>query len=290
MYSEDIRAIALRVYRAMGSLREAAVILCIGKSTLHRWSHRITAAFRPSVELTPSILKVVKSALAENPFYTVKDLVCVIQQLTHTTISKRLATLAIKKCGYTRKRSRAKTKCPTGADIDVFKNNCSDTDIRDCIFIDETSMQYNDIPKYGYALKGERLERIVGAKKRNVTLTLAMTIDGIKHFETLNGSSNTEHFLRFLQSMGPSKTKTIVMDNVRFHHSKAIKDFCHSTGVLLLYTPPYSPDFNPIENVFAYIKSMWRRSNKKDIEATLKAVPVTIFRSCVERARRFWGQ
>ena len=44
------------------------------------------------------------------------------------------------------------------------------------------------------------------------------------------------------------------MDNVRFHHSESVKDFCEEINIGIKYLPPYSPDLNPINNIFSTIK------------------------------------
>lgn len=52
------------------------------------------------------------------------------------------------------------------------------------------------------------------------------------------------------------------MDNASFHHSERIEEMCLSAGVKLVYLPPYSPDFNPIEEFFAELKAFIRRNWK----------------------------
>lgn len=83
---------------------------------------------------------------------------------------------------------------------------------------------------------------------------------------------------------------TLIMDNVRFHHSHKVKDLADQKGLRIVYTPPYSPDFNPIENVFSYVKAIWRRLGpfSRDIKTILDDVPTKVFQKCVHRARTFW--
>jgi transposase len=69
-----------------------------------------------------------------------------------------------------------------------------------------------------------------------------------------------ERLLRHCQRY-PAPKSVLVMDNTSFHRSERIKQLCSDAGVKLLYLPPYSPDFNPIEEFFAelkrYIKKVW---------------------------------
>ena len=62
----------------------------------------------------------------------------------------------------------------------------------------------------------------------------------------------------------------ILIDNVRFHHSKEIKSYAKTKNWDLLYIPPYSPWFNPIENIFSMVKNKYRKC--KDIDTSFKIV------------------
>jgi transposase len=58
----------------------------------------------------------------------------------------------------------------------------------------------------------------------------------------------------------PEPKSVLVMDNASFHHTKRIEQICHDAGVKLVYLPPYSPDFNPIEEFFAELKAFIKRN------------------------------
>jgi len=58
----------------------------------------------------------------------------------------------------------------------------------------------------------------------------------------------------------PAANSVIVMDNASFHHSERIRQMCEKTGVKLVYLPPYSPDFNPIEEFFSELKAFIKRN------------------------------
>ena len=58
------------------------------------------------------------------------------------------------------------------------------------------------------------------------------------------------------------------MDNLASHKAKAVRNAIRSAGAKLLFLPPYSPDLNPIEQVFAKLKALLRKAQKRTIEAT----------------------
>jgi len=81
------------------------------------------------------------------------------------------------------------------------------------------------------------------------------------------GSTDTEIFENFIEELlpycgrWPAPKSVLIMDNASFHRSDKIQQMCDDAGVLLLYLPPYSPDFNPIEETFGklktYIREVW---------------------------------
>ena len=70
-----------------------------------------------------------------------------------------------------------------------------------------------------------------------------------------------EDFIEQLQHRGkwPEPNSVLVMDNASFHHSARIKEMCSRAGVKLVYLPPYPPDLNPIEELFAELKTFVKR-------------------------------
>jgi transposase len=75
------------------------------------------------------------------------------------------------------------------------------------------------------------------------------------------GSTDTEIFENFVQELFPycgkcpAQKSVLIMDNASFHRSDKIQQMCDDAGVVLLYLPPYSYDFNPIEGMFGELKT-----------------------------------
>ena len=95
----------------------------------------------------------------------------------------------------------------------------------------------------------------------------AYTQDGIIHFRVYEGTTDTKIFEDFIEELlrycgrWPAPKSVLIMDDVSFHRSDKIQQMCDEAGVLLLYSPPYSPDLNPIEEMFGelktYIRQVW---------------------------------
>jgi transposase len=123
----------------------------------------------------------------------------------------------------------------------------------------------------GYSIKGTPLS-IQKLQPRMTTVSSLVIISNneiIKHKE-IQGSYNKESFLSFLSDLNLPKKSVILLDNVKFHHCYDIKEFAKHKQWDLLYTPPYSPWFNPIEGVFSIIKRTFYSTF--DINMSFKAV------------------
>ena len=80
--------------------------------------------------------------------------------------------------------------------------------------------------------------------------------------KTHNAKEIAERFVEYLKTklLPPlSEADIIVMDNMRSHHAKAVKQLLDSSKVTYLYLPPYSPDLNPIEKMWSKLKAFLRK-------------------------------
>jgi transposase len=291
MYSDEFKRIAMRVYNRILSLREVACLFSIGKSTLQRWMTGTSKIQQKISKCTTSVAALVRTLLDTNPFVNMQTLSCKIFEMTGVKLSRQFTSTVVNRCGFSKKRTRKKAKATSPDDVETFRKSVENVNINNCVFVDETSLDHTDIPRYGYSRRGHRLTSIVGSKRNVKTLTLAMTSNEIVHHTEVPGASNTQHFLDFLNGLQKCGVTFVVMDNVRFHHSNVVKDACSKMGIQILYTPPYSPDFNPIENVFSIIKSKWRSLEpiKRIISDVLKTIPTVHLQGAVTRSKDFWN-
>lgn len=94
----------------------------------------------------------------------------------------------------------------------------------------------------------------------------AYTQDGVLLARVFRGSTDSAVFEDFLAELlplcgrWPEPKSVLIMDNASFHHTERIEQMCVEAGVKLVYLPPYSPHFNPIEEFFAELKAFIKRS------------------------------
>jgi transposase len=109
-------------------------------------------------------------------------------------------------------------------------------------------------------------------------LLLAVSTKGIVGYEVLDHNCRKSDFICFVQALHIRPGTTLVMDNIAFHHSKDVADAAKIKGARILFTPPYSPRCNAIENVFGALKHEYRShcppsaSDSFDYESLLLAM------------------
>ena len=125
---------------------------------------------------------------------------------------------------------------------------------------------------HGRSPRGERLiARVPHGKWRTLTFLAALRHDRINAPCVLDGPINGESFLAYVeQFLLPtlSPGDIVIMDNLGSHKSQAVRRAIRSVGAKLIFLPPYSPDLNPIEQVFAKLKTLLRKANERTVEAT----------------------
>lgn len=149
------------------------------------------------------------------------------------------------------------------------------------IFLDETSLRTDLTRLRGWAAGGSRLVEAVPAGKWNTnTLVQAVALDGTRAAMLLDGPMNGDSFAGFCDwLLAPSlhPGDLVVLDNLSSHKSLAATKAVESAGARFIYLPPYSPDLNPIENIFSKFKQLIRalrpRSFREIVAATARILP-----------------
>jgi transposase len=132
------------------------------------------------------------------------------------------------------------------------------------VFIDETGASTKMARLYGRSKRGTRCRAPVPhGHWMTTTFTGALRLSGLTAPMVLDGPMNTAAFLAYLEqilvpTLAPGDL--VVMDNLPPHKAAAVRAAIEAAGAELIFLPPYSPDFNPIENAFAKLKSILRKA------------------------------
>src|ERR1700676_325166 len=144
------------------------------------------------------------------------------------------------------------------------------------VFIDETWTKTNMAPLRGWARRGERLPGAAPFGHWNtMTFLAALRRERIEAPWLLDGPINGERFLIYVeQVLVPTLAKgdLVVMDNLGSHKAKAVRRAIRHAGAKLLFLPKYSPDLNPIEQLFAKLKHLLRKAAARTVETVCAAI------------------
>ena len=149
-------------------------------------------------------------------------------------------------------------------------------DPRRLVFIDETWAKTNMTRTHGRALRGQRLvDKVPHGHWKTLTFLAALRHDRIDAPYVLDGPINGEYFLAWTeQCLVPtlSPGDVLIMDNLGSHKGQAVRRAIRNAGAHLIFLPPYSPDLNPIAQVFAKLKTLLRKAAERTVEATWRRI------------------
>jgi transposase len=144
------------------------------------------------------------------------------------------------------------------------------------VFIDETWTKTNMAPLRGWGPRGSRLiAKVPHGHWQTTTFLAALRHDRIEAPWLLEGPIDGESFHLYVEKiLVPTLRRgdIVIMDNLGSHKGKAIRRLIRSVGAKLLFLPKYSPDLNPIEQVFAKLKHLLRKAAARTIETVCAAV------------------
>jgi transposase len=144
------------------------------------------------------------------------------------------------------------------------------------VFIDETWTKTNMAPLRGWAPCGERLVAKVPHRRwKTTTFLAALRHDRLDAPWLLEGPIDGESFRTYVEHvLAPAlhPGDIVVMDNLGSHKSKAVRQLIRAAGAKLFFLPKYSPDLNPIEQVFAKLKHLLRKDRARTAETICAAI------------------
>lgn len=150
------------------------------------------------------------------------------------------------------------------------------------MFLDETAATTSMARRYGWAPRGERCRIAAPAGHWKTTPVIAgLRTSGPRAVVLLEGPVTGERFRASItQTLVPSLQQgdTVILDNLGAHKVTGVREAVEAAGARLLYLPPYSPDFNPIELAFAKLKA-WLRSAAARTVSDLSEAIRTAFRT-----------
>ena len=143
----------------------------------------------------------------------------------------------------------------------------------------------------GWCRLGHRLlGKVPHGHWKTLTLVAALRHDGIIAPCVFDGPINGRSFLAYVRDILVAALRPgdiVVLDNLGSHKGSEVRQAIRAAGARLVFLPPYSPDLNPIEQVFAKIKTLLRKQDARTVEATWRSVGTVLDRFTPKECQRY---
>ena len=157
-----------------------------------------------------------------------------------------------------------------------FWETIRDIKTNNLIFIDESGVNLAMLRLYARSLKGTRARGEKPQKRgKNISIISALSLDKVLATKNIYGSVDGITFEAFsLTELVPKlwKDACVVMDNARIHLGEMVKESIEKAGANLIYLPPYSPEFSPIENFWSKVKAILRKIKARNYKDLIEGI------------------
>jgi transposase len=148
--------------------------------------------------------------------------------------------------------------------------------IEKLLFIDESGAQTNMTRTHGRAARGVRvIDKVPHGHWKTTTMISGVRTSGPCAAAVVSGATDTDVFLTYVEhALVPELTRgdVVIMDNLQPHKAAGVRQMIEKAGATLLYLPPYSPDYNPIENMWSKVKRHLRSVAARTYETLQEAI------------------
>ena len=157
-----------------------------------------------------------------------------------------------------KKHSAIRERCPHQRS--AYRKQLADAKAsgKSLVYVDESGFRDESYRRYGYAPKGEKVFGLISSQRtRTTTLIAARFEDAFTAARVFKGSCKAVEFNDWLAeqlSLRLTAKHIVILDNARLHKTPRTRQLIEGCGASLMFLPPYSPDYNPIEHDFANIK------------------------------------
>jgi transposase len=286
-YSDDLRERVVAAIESGYTRKEVADLFNMALSTVGGFIRRK----RETGNVSPDKFGGYKTFLLEPHADLVKELVAEQPDSTLAELQVRLAKEKVKvsQSGISRflhhikltfKKKSLHAAEQDRSDVAAARNALREEqlilDPKKLVFIDETAATTKMTRLYGRAPQGKRLvDKVPHGHWKTTTFICGLRHDGVTAPFVLDGPMDGPHFLAYVeQILAPTlrKGQIVLLDNVSTHKVDGVEEAIEARGARAVFLPAYSPDLNPIEQLFAKLKSFLRKMKARTVEELWRAI------------------
>jgi transposase len=160
------------------------------------------------------------------------------------------------------------------------------------VFLDESGVTTEMTRRYGWGPRSERVREAVPAGHwRTLTVLAALTTGGVLASMSIESPTDGDVFLAFVEQVLAPRLEpghVVILDNLGAHKIDGVRQIIEACGASVLYLPPYSPDFNPIEQAWSKLKQLLRGIKARIVEQLEPALTQAIAAITPEDANAFF--
>lgn len=272
------------------SMRKAAEVFGVGLSSVFRWCdryrktgelrHRPMGGARRGI-LDDEGLSEVDRLVAEKPDRTLNELKEAFEERTgRKTSASGGISRAIKRLGINRKKKSiepSERSKPHVMELRAkFMAKQAGLDPARLVFIDETGVHVSMTRRYARGYPGQRIKDDVPKNRGTVTTIIgALTVFGLEAVMMIVGGTSGDVFVEYVKRVLVPlliKGDIVVLDNLGAHKDKRVRPLIEAAGASVLFLPPYSPEFNPIEECWSKFKETLRKIGARTRGALEEAI------------------
>jgi len=295
-HSEDYKLSAIKYYlKHNQDMRNTCKIFDCKYQSLARWvktykkqgNVKRKTRKNKDIKVTPKIVKFIKEYVKKYPTTTLWEFSKIVNKEFKIRLTDKTIHNILHRNKITRKRLRSryypeKREGQEKMDLETFYNRLKKYDYKKTICLDETSIYLNMSHSYGRSKSGTRVIKRTNKypyKRYNLLCAISYNkVIGWTLYEYVKGGLTKQDILDFYNHYINDKYKNhlIIMDNTRIHVSKIIRETIEKSGNNLLYTVPYHPETNAIEEFFSQLKHYIKRQSPQSFNEIYKTINIII--------------
>lgn len=262
--------------------------------------HRETGELSPKTSpgrprlMSQEQMECVKALVEAKNDITLEELCSELNQRFQITVSESTMCRVMKRLNLTRKKKSLHPSEKGSERVQTARREywgeVRDVKVRDLVFIDESGVNLGLMRLFAWAMEGQRAYGEKPKRGENISIVAGISLGGVVASTVIKGAFDGLSFEAFVANrLVPNlwPGACVVMDNCSIHKGEEIRKLIEGAGAKLVYLPPYSPDFSPIENFWSKVKSVLRNLGARTCQALVEAIEEA-FKEVSETDIRNW--